>query len=257
MSLNYPVPNVLPVSAIAQDDNAFSGPPHRHPDAQLIYAKSGVVSVTTDNDTWVVPPNRAVWVPAMTEHATRSHGAVEFRTLFIHPEAALSLPKICGVVEVTPLLRELILRLVTLNNEPITPFARHVSELLLEELSLLPAEPLSLPIPTDARLRNLCLKLQRSPEMNISLEDAANLTGMSRRSFMRHFEEATGMTFGRWHQQSRLLAALPALAQGQTIMSVALDCGYQSVSAFTNAFKRSLGRKPSHYFSHKNNSLQE
>lgn len=250
MTLNYPAPHGLPVSAIAQDDTAFSGPPHRHPDSQLIYAKSGVVSVTTDNGTWVVPANRAVWVPSMTEHATRSHGAVEFRTLFIHPEATPSLPDICGVVEVTPLLRELILRMVQLNDEPITPFARRVSELLLEELTLLPAEPLNLPIPTNPRLRNLCLKLQQSPEMNISLEEAALLTGMSRRSFMRHFEEATGMTFGRWHQQSRLLAALPALAQGQTIISAALDCGYQSVSAFTNAFKRSLGRTPSEYFKH-------
>lgn len=249
MSLNYPAPHILPISAIAQDDNAFSGPPHRHPNAQLIYAKSGVVSVTTDSGTWVVPPNRAVWVPAMTEHATRSHGAVKFRTLFIHPAAALSLPKICGVVEVTPLLRELILRMVKLNDEPIMPFAWHVSELLLEELTFLPAEPLNLPIPTDARLRNLCLKLQQSPEMNVSLEEAALFAGMSRRSFMRHFEQATGMTFGRWRQQSRLLAALPALAQGQTIISVALDCGYQSVSAFTNTFKRSLGRKPSEYFS--------
>lgn len=248
MVLNYRTPTNMLISAIAYDDKAFSGPPHTHCEAQLIYAKSGIVSVTTDKGTWVVPANRAVWVPSLTKHATRSYGTVEFRTLFVRPEATASLPNICRVIEVTALLRELILRLINLNSEPITPFTLQVSQLLLEELRFLPVEPLNLPIPEAPRLRELCLKLQQSPELKVTLEEAAQLTGMSRRSFMRHFEQETGMTFGRWRQQSRLLAALPALALGKTIMSVALDCGYQSVSAFTNAFKRSLGHPPSEYF---------
>ncbi len=116
MSLNYPVPLALGVTALAQDDASFAAPLHRHRDAQLIYARSGVVSVTTENGNWIVPPNRAVWVPPMVGHATRSHGPVQFRTIFIHPDAASSLPSSCGVVEVSPLLRELILRLVELQD---------------------------------------------------------------------------------------------------------------------------------------------
>ncbi|MCO7735963.1 helix-turn-helix transcriptional regulator [Brucella intermedia] len=248
MSLNYPAPLALAISAIAQDDASFAGPPHRHRDAQLIYARSGVVTVATENGSWVVPPNRAVWVPSMVEHATRSHGPVQFRTIFIHPDAARSLPSACGVVEVSSLLRELILRLVELQDRPATPFAHRVCELLLEELTFLPAEPLSLSMPSDHRLRTLCQTLQVQPDTELSLDAAASQTGMSRRSFMRHFERETGMTYGRWRQQARLLAALPALAAGVPVVTVALDCGYQSASAFAATFKRSLGRSPASYF---------
>ncbi|MEN5248211.1 AraC family transcriptional regulator [Brucella pseudintermedia] len=249
MSLNYPAPLALALSALAQDDTSFAGPPHRHQDAQLIYARSGVVSVTTESGTWVVPPNRAVWVPPMVEHATRSHGPVQFRTIFVRSDAARSLPPSCGVVEVSPLLRELILRLVELQDQPVTSFVQRISELLLEELTFLPAEPLNLPMPLDQRFRNLCEALQAEPDTELSLDDAADRTGMSRRSFMRHFERETGMTYGRWRQQARLLAALPALAAGMPVVTVALDCGYQSASAFAATFKRSLGRSPASYFS--------
>ncbi|PQA73643.1 AraC family transcriptional regulator [Brucella oryzae] len=248
MSLNYPPPLALGLSALAQDDAAFAGPPHRHQDAQLIYARAGVVSVTTENGTWVVPPNRAVWVPSMVEHATRSHGPVQFRTIFVRPDAARPLPSSCGVVEVSPLLRELILRLVDLQDRAITSLTQRISELLLEELTFLPAEPLNLPMPVDQRFRDLCGALQSKPDTELTLDAAACRMGMSRRSFMRHFERETGMTYGRWRQQARLLAALPALAAGMPVVTVALDCGYQSTSAFAATFKRSLGRSPASYF---------
>ncbi|QWK81326.1 MULTISPECIES: AraC family transcriptional regulator [Brucella/Ochrobactrum group] len=250
MSLSYPPPVRLAVTAIAQDDTAFSRTSHRHEDAQLIYARSGIVTVSTKTGHWVVPPNRAVWVPAMIEHATRSHGPVEFRTLFIRPEAIETLPSICGVVEVSPLLRELILRMIELQVKALnaTPFAQRVCELLLEELTFLPTEPLNLPMPTSQRLSKLCFALEAEPNTTLSIEEAAAQSGMSRRSFMRHFERETGMTYGRWRQQLRMLKALPQLAAREPIVSIALDCGYQSASAFSATFKRSLGRLPSDYF---------
>ncbi|WP_374833509.1 AraC family transcriptional regulator [Paenochrobactrum pullorum] len=248
MVIEYRFPHTHSVYAIAQDESAFSGPPHSHADGQLIYAKSGVVIVTTASGTWIAPPNRAIWIPSMVSHTTRSYGAVKFRSLFIRPYATGRLPDIAGVVEVSNLLRELILRLVELNDQSFTQFTEMLSNLALEELTFLPTEPFNLPMPAEPRLQALCLKIQQTPDINLPLETAASSVGMSRRSFMRHFEQATGMTFGRWHQQARLLAALPAIAEGKTILSVALDCGYQSVSAFTNAFKRNFGHRPSDYF---------
>lgn len=254
MSLNYPPPVRLAVTAIAQDDTAFSRPLHRHEDAQLIYARLGVVTVSTDTGHWIVPPNRAVWVPAMVEHATRSHGPVEFRTLFIRAEASKTLPSICSVVDVSPLLRELIFRMIDLQGKDLnaTSFANRVCDLLLDELAFLPTEPLNLPMANSPRLSALCLALEREPNATLTIEEAAAQTGMSRRSFMRHFERETGMSYGRWRQQLRMLSALPLLAAGQPIVSIAFDCGYQSASAFSAAFKRSLGRLPSEYF--KNNT---
>jgi AraC-like DNA-binding protein len=38
-------------------------PPHRHRGAQLLFASSGVLRVEAARSHWVVPPNRAVWLP--------------------------------------------------------------------------------------------------------------------------------------------------------------------------------------------------
>ena len=119
----------------------------------MIYAISGVVSVATADGTWVVPPSRAVWVPAGIEHELKSHGAVQFRVLMID-ETDVSLPRNCTVVEVTALLRELILRLAALGDtSKDANFRETVTRLLLMELSFLPVEPLRLPRSTACRSR--------------------------------------------------------------------------------------------------------
>ena len=87
-------------------------PRHLHPEHQLIYASRGVMSVWTSKGTWIVPPQRAVWIPAKTPHAITMHGAVSMRTLYVKPNL-LRLARNCCVVHVSPLLRELILHACT------------------------------------------------------------------------------------------------------------------------------------------------
>jgi AraC-like DNA-binding protein len=236
---------VIPV--IKETRQFFRGR-HSHSTAHLIYAISGVVAVTTDVGTWVVPPNRAIWVPAGTEHATRSYGPVKFRALRIAAEAGANLPSACCIVDVSPLLRELILRLAAIPREQQSGrFASRVIQLLLDELSFRPEQPLSLPMPEDPRLRDLCAAIALDPGP-VSLKRIAAKLGMSRSTFMRHFRNATGLSFGRWHQQARLLKSLSLLATGRSVLEIALDCGYQSPSAFTAMFKRALGKTPRDYF---------
>src|SRR5579883_2896496 len=104
-----------PVAAMAKDfPDGSRVAPHRHRRAQLVFAARGVMVVWTPQGTWVVPPNRAVWMPAETEHSIRSRGNVEMRTLYIRADVAAALPRACCVVAVSPLLRELILRAVEL-----------------------------------------------------------------------------------------------------------------------------------------------
>lgn len=238
------------VRVLARDARFFSGPRHRHPEGQLIYAIAGIVSVETDHGTWVVPPNRAVWVPAHLAHATRSHGAVQFRAVLVAAAASRGLPKECCVVEVSPLLRELILRLASLSAAAArSDLGRAVSWLLLQELTVLPAQPLDLPMPQHAALARYCRTIQTEADREIALEEAAAALHMSRSSFMRLFRHETGLSFGRWRQQSRLLHALALLAEGRPILGVALDCGYSSPSAFTAVFRRTFGRTPTAYFS--------
>ncbi|MGV1757088.1 AraC family transcriptional regulator [Rhizobium sp. A22-96] len=237
------------VAVIAHDDHRFSSPRHSHHQAQLLYAVSGVISLTTGSGTWVVPPSRAVWLPPNLEHVTTSHTSVRFRSLLIEAESNAALPKDCMVVEVTPLLRELILRLAELvDKSDKQEMADAVIRLLLLELSFLPAQPLNLPMPTHAVLTEFCHRMRNELARELSVEQAAQQLHMSRATFMRLFQRETGLSFGKWRQQARMLKALTLLAEGRGILDVALECGYDSPSAFSAMFRRSLGRAPRDYF---------
>jgi hypothetical protein len=100
-----------PVLAMARDlPPAHEIDWHSHPRFQLVYAARGVLVVDTRDATWVVPPQSAVWVPPATEHRLTAKGPVQLRSLYVRTDAAARMPGSCVVLEVTPLLRELILR---------------------------------------------------------------------------------------------------------------------------------------------------
>ena len=239
-----------PVAAMAKDfPDGSRIAPHRHPRAQLVFATHGVMVVSTDQGSWVVPPNRAVWVPANTEHAIRTWGEVAMRTLYIRADLAASLPDKCCVIMVSPLLRELILRAVAL---PLlydeAGAAGRVMALILDEIRALPVLPLHLHWPEDARLKRLCTAIREDPASTRTLDEWGRGIGASGRTLARLFRQETGMSFGAWRQQVRLVDALGRLAAGQPVTDVALDLGYQSPSAFTSMFRRALGSAPTRYF---------
>lgn len=237
------------IAVIAHDGHRYSSPKHSHQEAQLLYAVSGVVSIKTDAGSWVVPPSRAVWLPPRLEHETTSRADVKFRSLLIETGGIQGLPEECMVVEITPLLRELILKLTDLTKTPGNrERADAVIRLFLMELSFQPAQPLNLPMPKRPDLARLCVKMREVPAEVVSIEDAAAMLHISRATFMRLFKRETGMSFGHWRQQARMLGALELLADGRSILDVALECGYSSPSAFSAMFRRILGRSPSAYF---------
>src|SRR6478736_7674471 len=55
---------------------------HMHREAQLVYAAKGTMQVTTPKGRWLVPPDRAVWVPALSEHSIDVLADIEMRTLY-------------------------------------------------------------------------------------------------------------------------------------------------------------------------------
>lgn len=239
-----------PVGAMAKDfADGFFIPPHAHERSQIIYASAGVMRVRTPQGAWVVPPHRAVWVPAGIVHDVRMAGAVAMRTLYIAPDAVRTLPGECCVVGVTPLLRELILRATALPLLYDEAGAEgRLMRLILDELRALPVLPLNLPMPADPRLARICKAILGAPGDPRTLGEWGKEIGASSRTLARGFVSETGMTFGRWRQQARLLEALTRLGQAQSVTTIALDLGYDSPSAFTSMFRRALGRTPSAYF---------
>jgi AraC-like DNA-binding protein len=221
--------------------------PHRHKRAQLTYASSGTMRIATISGIWVVPPLRAVWIPGATEHSITMTTPVDMIGVYIEPSAAPHLPDTACVIAVSPLLRALIIEAASL---PLLYDEAgrdgRIMALILDEIRALPVLPLHLPIPRDARLARLCHEIIADPAA--TLADSARLAGASTRNLGRLFQKETGMSFGAWRRQALLLASLSRLAADEPVTNVALDLGYDSPSAFTAMFRRTLGVTPSRYF---------
>jgi AraC-like DNA-binding protein len=196
-----------------------------------------------------MPPAQAMWIPAGIVHGVEMMGPVSLRSAYFSTAAIEGLPAACQVLGMTPLMRELLLLSVDVPTE-YEPDSRDglIMALLLKELRVLPALPLSLMLPRDARLARLCRRFIERPSLSETIDDWARQRGLSRRSFTRLFRAQTGLSFGAWRQQACLFAALPRLAAGESVTAVAVDLGYDSPAAFTGMFKRALGVAPSRYF---------
>ncbi|MDR3426680.1 helix-turn-helix transcriptional regulator [Silvimonas sp.] len=240
----------MPVTGMAADyvDGHFIAP-HTHRRAQFLYATSGVMVIETAAGRWVVPPTRGVWLLANVPHTVRMRGVVNMKTLFVNPDAAPGLPTTDCVLDVSPLLRELILAASIL---PLAYVADsrdgRLMRFLLDELRALPVLPFHLPWPTDPRLNRVCTHLAAHPDDPATVGDWATTLAMSSKTFHRQFQQHTGITFGRWRQQARLLLSLEQLAQGDKILHVALQHGYSSQSAYSAMFKRHFGVSPSDFY---------
>lgn len=222
--------------------------PHRHSRAQLIYALAGVVTVSTATGSWMVPPDHALWVPAELEHSVTASGQVSMRSIYVTPGAVSELPRETRVVGLTDLMRSLMLEAVRLpQSYEAASRAGLIMALILEEIPNLPERPLGLPFPADPRLANLCRSFLADPAVGATIDDWAGTLAMSRRSFTRFFRAETGVSLSAWRQQACIFAALPRLAGGEQVTSVALDLGYDSTAAFTTMFKRMTGIVPSRY----------
>jgi AraC-like DNA-binding protein len=223
-------------------------PAHSHDWHQLVYATSGVMTIHTPDGTWVAPSQRAVWVPAHVEHSIEMSGIVAMRTLYVSPRLTTSMPDRCRVVSVPPLLRELLLHTVSLGGlDRRARKQRPVMELLVQQLSELPDMPLHIPPVHDPRARRIAERLVAVPADSRTLEQLAQGSGGSKRTIERAFRLDTGMTFGRWRQHVRLVHAIRLLAVGQPVTSVALDVGYESLSAFVQGFRKAFGTTPGRY----------
>ncbi len=223
---------------------------HQHIRSQLLYASSGVMTVTTDDGIWVVPPFRAVWIPAVTEHQIKASGKLSMRTLYIDPSHCGGTPKHCCVVTVSPLLRELILHAVKMPaSYSLDSPEERIMMVILDQIQDLDVKPLSLPIPKESRLKAIFIQLAKTPGDQRTLEEWGKQVGASRRTLTRLFHSELGMSFGRWRQQIRILESLRRLATDDPVITIATDLGYDSPSAFIFMFKKALGKTPGQYFS--------
>jgi AraC-like DNA-binding protein/quercetin dioxygenase-like cupin family protein len=221
--------------------------PHKHASHQLLFASSGAMTVTGDRTSWMIPPGRAVLIPAGVPHSIRMWGEVAMRSLYfpVNTPTPVFDAAPCRVISVSPLLRELILRVAEMAALDTRVAAEAgLMSVLMNELVTARVEPLLLPLPSDARALAVAECVLQDPADGATADALARRCGLSARTLERLFRAETGMRFGLWRQKARLLESVRVLAENGTVTDAALESGYSSVSAYISAFKQTFGCTP-------------
>ena len=220
---------------------------HSHDWLQLAYATSGVMHIQTKRTTWIVPSRRAVWIPAGLVHQVVMSGSVTMRTLYFHPGMKVFESGECMAVNVSNIMHEFIIHICDLGI--VTPNSienRSLIQFVVCQAKKMSVEPLMLPMPHDETALRVANSLLADPASALSSLAKENLVSL--RTLQRVFAVETGMSFGRWRSQARLLSALPMLEEGRQVTDVAFALGYESLSAFISAFRKFFGVTPAKYF---------
>jgi AraC-like DNA-binding protein len=218
---------------------------HTHEDHQLAWAPRGVLTVVGEEATWVLPPARALWIPAGLPHETRASGPATMQSIYIRPDlCTISWPRPTPV-RADPLLAELV---GYLDRQTLDAQRRTRAEAVLTDLlEPVPLATIEVRMPTDERARDVAQALGDNPADKRTLDQWGHEVGASGRTLARAFLAGTGVPFGRWRTLLRLQAALPALAAGRAVGTVARHVGYESSSAFVAAFRHETGLTPTAY----------
>ena len=215
---------------------------------QLVCATRGVITVRTAGAAWLVPPHRGVWIRAGVPFQVEMAGVVALRMLYLRPARRRpAAPETCMVVNISPLLRELIVRAVRIGAlDAAIPAQKRLIGVIRDELASLAVVPLQLPLPHDPRAVRLA-ELARRPGAAPPLERLLRQSGASRRTMERLFRAETAMSLGQWLRREKLLEGLRRMAAGDSVAAAAAELGYSSPSAFISMFRRELGQSPRRY----------
>ncbi|AOK50389.1 MULTISPECIES: AraC family transcriptional regulator [Burkholderia] len=250
---------ILPIELVTSSDGPFvaaveltqhgarTTARHSHARGQLVGTSSGLVSIGLDDEDWVVPAIHAIWIPPHRVHSLRSFGPFSGWSVFIAEHRCATLPDAPRAIVTSPLLREAVRRAASWRGGELDGARARIADVMLDEIAAAKTGSLGLPRPRDPRLVRITDALAGDLADNRRVDEWAAWAGMAPRTLSRRFVSETGLTFAQWRQQARLLRALERLADGVTVTTVALDLGYDNVSAFIDMFRRTLGTTPGQY----------
>ncbi len=220
---------------------------HVHPGwGELLFVATGSIVLCTGAGNFLGQGFRATWVPPGLRHEWYMPENSWNRSLFLDASLFADAPRFrqCHGLELTPLLRELIFAVDDLKPDFASEEGRRIGLVLMDRLKASKEVGAPLLMPCEHRLVELCAAALAEPDTPVRLADWSRHIGMSEKTLARLFIRQTGQTFGRWLQTMRLQHAMTEIEQGQSVTTVALNCGYNSVSAFISAFKKHFGSTP-------------
>ncbi len=222
---------------------------HAHREGQVFLVKKGALLVNSSQGAWSMPQGYVAWIPPGHQHFAVHYGRVEVSGLYLPPSLCAGLPERPAVLRRTEVLCAVLERLaVGLPELGQETRGAHLLAVLLDELAEAEEEPLALPSPREARLARIAKALMDDPAEHRSLEELAREFALSRRTLSRLFRQETGLSVGQWRLRRRMIAAMGLLAEGNSVTETAFLLGYESSSAFIQAFRRVFGVTPSLYW---------
>jgi AraC-like DNA-binding protein len=226
---------------------AYRAGPFVDHEGQLITVMSGILDLNTQAQVWLLTPQRGLWIPSGLAYSLHARSDVSLcRINIASDETRLGFPDKPGSIAVSSLLRELILRTVSLSPERGDEYKKElILTLILEEISW--AEESPLPLPQDERLRRVCRAIMDNPSDRRGLKEWADYTATSSRTLARLFHTQLGMSYQCWRQLALVKNALPRLWAGDAVTQVALELGYETPGAFSAMFRRVMRVCPNEY----------
>jgi AraC-like DNA-binding protein len=222
---------------------------HMHREAQLVFAIKGTMQVTTPGGRWLVPPDRAVWVPAQLEHAIDVLADIEMRTLYfdlawLSRHGSSKSLQAEFVVRVSQLLQQTILALF--DGRGGSERTDLLVRLAVLELHQAEDPTTFIPLPQEPRCRRAAELVLADPAGLHDVDTLARKVGTSARTLSRLFAAEIQLSFKSWCQRARIAAAIERLAVDPKLplKQVAAELGYANLSAFSHAFRQVTGKTP-------------
>jgi AraC-like DNA-binding protein len=220
---------------------------HRHSKHQLLYAFSGTLYLETEEGFWILPPERAAWIPAGTKHATTLNNAMCYSVSF-DPKWMRGLGEEVQIMAVTPLLREMISYAAEwkVKSGRRNDFAEKFFGVMAKLCEEAKQMAYRLPRAKTEMMRHVVEWVAGNPA-EAELAGAARVAKMSVRTFRRRFPEEMKMGWREYLHVVRMLKGMELLGTEMNVTEVALAVGFESVSAFSKGFVAFTSENPLEY----------
>lgn len=252
VSLGFDTNPLKPILSVSLDvSETKCAEKHAHPRAQLIYSSQGTMKVATPESIWYVSSDQAIWVPGMSEHQVFFLNGNHIRNIFVSPLHTNTLPQECFALNISPFMRELILKVAGIgNNYTMNSTQGRLIQVLLDELQLVSPTRCCLPLSDNFYLKPVISELLKNPGDTGGIDYFAGLACTSPRTLSRLFIHELGLPFSKWRKQLKLLNAIEMLDKGFSVSQISFDLGYNSPSAFIDMFRKEFGVSPGKYSGH-------
>ena len=218
---------------------------HQHQRGQFLYCSHGCLNLYLKDYYCLLPPYRAFWLPPKTPHFTYNTSHISFRSLYIDVGVYPELPKNVMSLSVSPLLKELILRLCQIDEgQRVDDKLKHLYAVVIDEITSAKQDKFCLKMPESDRLKKMIDVWNTPPYDDWGLELNAKKIGFSMRHLNRCFQEETGLSVKQWQMQFKLMKAIELLSECRSVTLTAQALGYNSDNAFIKMFKQLMGVTP-------------